>query len=46
LGFCYIIIYYDLGYILILLLDMTSDTETAEDFLKIAAQFKLGCLLT
>ncbi len=25
---------------------MTSQTETAEDFLKIAPHFKLGCLLT
>lgn len=25
---------------------MTSENETAEDFLKIAPQFKLGCLLT
>lgn len=25
---------------------MSLDTETAQDFLKIAPQFKLGCLLT
>ena len=25
---------------------MTSETETADDFLKIAHKFKLGCLLT